>query len=208
MSNRHHISIGGTAVLLVLALFGAVAYASVSRLSKQQQAVVETNAGISSVQQLLVASYEAEQAGAAFLRTGSAASQSAFDDAKGRIEYALDDLRRRAEDRPRQRVVLDTLGQLIGARIGEYTDAMALKKRQSVAKVEHVVHSDTLREVRGGMQPLLQRMREEELVVLAERTRLMASQGKLSRYVVLGGSIVAFLVAAVVLVPGKPAEVA
>lgn len=201
MPPRIRFTVGSTAVLVVLAMFGAVAFASVSRLSRQQEAVGDTNAGINSVQDLLVASYEADRSGMNYLQRGSAGSMSAFVEARGRIEDALDDLRRRAEDRPRQRAVLDTLGHLIGARVGAISDAMNLKKRQAQANAIQVLQVDSSRETRGGMLPLIQRMREEELVMLAERTRLMAREGQISRMVVLGGSIIAFLVAAVVLVP-------
>ena len=200
MPNRVRFTSGGTAVLIVLALFGAVAFASVSRVSRQQQAFVETNDGISSVQELLVASYEAERTGMSYLRTGSRGALAEFDTAKSRIEFALDDLRKRAEDRPRQRAVLDTLGQLIGNRISSISDAMNVKRRQNAPAAVPVAHADSA-EPRGGMLPLIQKMREEELVVLAERTRLMSRNGQISRMVVLGGSIIAFLVAAVVLVP-------
>lgn len=200
MPQRIRFASGGTAVLVVLALFGAVAFASVSRVSRQQQAVVETNDGINSVQELLVASYEAERNGMSYLRTGSRGALAEFDTAKSRIEFALDDLRKRAEDRPRQRAVLDTLGQLIGSRIEGITMAMNVKRRQTSPGVVPVTLVDST-EPRGGMLPLIQKIREEELVVLAERTRLMSRNGQISRMVVLGGSIIAFLVAAVVLVP-------
>ena len=203
MPNRLRVTVGSTAVLVILALFGAVAFTSVSRLSKQQADVGETNAGITSVQDLLVASYEAEHSGMDYLQRGSAGSLDAFADARGRIEDALDDLRRRAEDRPRQRAALDTLGQLIGARVGAMSDAINLRKRERSSSTMQVVHVDSTRETRGGMLPLVQRVREEELVVLGERTRLMARNGQISRMVVLGGSIIAFLVAAVVLVPAR-----
>jgi CHASE3 domain sensor protein len=188
---------------VVLALFGAVAFASVSRLSRQQQAIVDTNTGINTVQDLLVANYEAERAGTDYLRDGSPSSLEAFTNARNRIESALDDLRKRAEDRPRQRTTLDTLGQLIGARLGEFSNAMNQKRRQGDPTAIPVIHTDSGRETRAGVLPLIQRMREEELVVLAERTRLMSRNGQVSRLVVLGGSIVAFLVAAVVLVPAR-----
>jgi CHASE3 domain sensor protein len=201
MPHRLRVSVGGTAVLLVLALFGAVAFASVSRLSKQQAAIGDTNAGINSVQNLLVATYEADRAAGDYVQRGSAISLTSFVDARARIEDALDDLRRRAEDRPRQRAVLDTLGQLIGARVGAMDDAISMKKRQTEPSAITVAHVDSSKETRGGMLPLIQRMREEELVMLAERTRLMSREGRISRMIVLGGSIIAFLVAAVVLVP-------
>jgi CHASE3 domain sensor protein len=201
MPHRFRVSVGGTAVLLVLALFGAVAFASVSRLSKQQAAIGDTNAGISSVQNLLVATYEAERSTGDYIQNRSAASLDGFVDARGRIEDALDELRRRAEDRPRQRAVLDTLGQLIGARVGVMDDAISVRKRQAQPTALQVAHVDSSRETRGGVLPLIQRMRDEELVMLAERTRLISREGEMSRMIVLGGSIVAFLVAAVVLVP-------
>jgi CHASE3 domain sensor protein len=194
-------TVGSTSVLVVLALFGAVAFASVSRLSRQQEAIGDTNVGINTVQDLLVASYEAERSGMDYLQRGSAESMNSFLTARGQIEDALDDLRRRAEDRPRQRAALDTLGHLIGARVGAMSDAINIRKRQATGSAVQVVQTDSTRETRGGMLPLVQRVREEELVVLAERTRLMSRNSQISRMIVLGGSIIAFLVAAVVLVP-------
>ncbi len=110
------LSIGVGAALLVLALFGAAAFASVSRLANEQEAVLHTNEAISMIDQLLVASTEAERAGTEFILTAAPDALNAFGTAQGNAEDALDGLRSAAEDKTRERAALDTLGPLIGHR--------------------------------------------------------------------------------------------
>jgi CHASE3 domain sensor protein len=197
------LTVGAGAALLVLAVFGAVAFASVSRLTTQQEVVVEANSAINRIDDVMNASSEAERAGAAYMLTGAPDALTAYETARSQIEDALDELRSRAEDRPRVRAVLDTLGPLIGARIGTINASVAARRRGGSTDALAAARADSARATRGGMLPLLQRMREEELTLLGERTRLMARDGQTSRMVVLVGSIIAFLLVAIVLRPSR-----
>jgi CHASE3 domain sensor protein len=197
----HRFSINAGAALLVLALFGAVAFASVARLANQQEAVVVTNKAISDLDQLLAASSEAERAGTEFIMTGAADAHNAFDTAQLRVEDALDAMRLRAEDRPRERSALDTLGPLIGRRFETLNAGITARRHKGAQAALALARADTSRTTRGGILPLLQRMREEELVLLAEKTRLMAQEGKMGRAVILVGSLLAFILAAIAFSP-------
>lgn len=195
-------SIGAGMAMLLFALFGAVAFAAVSRVASQQEAVLRANQVIASIDKLLVAASEAERAGNEFVLHGNPRSLEDFNTARSDLEDALDALRIGSEDRPRQRAALDSLGPMIGERFGVLTSAIGARRREGTAAGAAVLaHADSTRSSRGGMIPLLHRVRNEELVVLAERTRLMVENGRTSRNVVLIGSIAAFLLAGVALSP-------
>ena len=203
-----YLSIGAGAALLVLALFGAVAFASVSRMATQQEAVRDANDAIAQIDQIFVATADAERAGTEFMLTARNDSYEAFRQAQGRVEDALDAIRVRAEDRPRERAVLDTLGPALGDRFQALNAGIAQRKRDGAKAAVTLTDNDSTRATRGGILPLLNRLREEELVVLAERTRLMAENGRTSKAVILAGSILAFLLAAVALTPVTPNMIA
>ncbi|HYV96298.1 MAG TPA: CHASE3 domain-containing protein [Gemmatimonadaceae bacterium] len=199
-------SVGAGTALLVLALFGAVAFASVSRLSTQQAAVNDANAAIAKIDELLTASSDAEREGTDYTMTGAKDALDGFSAARGRAEDAIDALRARVEDNPRERSTLDTLGPRIGERFSRLSAGITLRGRKGAAAAVEFAKADTARSTRGGILPLIQRMRDEELVLLAEKTRLMTQNGKISRAVILGGSVLAFLLAAVAFAPAGAQE--
>jgi CHASE3 domain sensor protein len=197
-------SIGAGAALLVIALFGAVAFAAVSRLATEQEAVLEANGVIAQLDQLLTASSDAEHAGAAYVASGTESALESFTRARGEVEDALDGLRSASEDRPRQRVALDSLGALVGQRFATINEAINARRRGGAAAAQALAAADTAVATRGGILPLLQRVRSEELVMLAEKTRLMSEKGRASKMVILIGSISAFLISALALSPIRP----
>ena len=201
-------SISAGAALVVLALFGAVAFASVSRLADEQEAVLVTNRAISDLDQVLAASSEAERAGTEFILTGGGDALRAFEAAQRQLEDALDALRLRAEDRPREQSALDTLGPLVGRRFETLNMGIAARRHRGPAAALALARADSGRPTRGGILPLLQRMRDEELVLLAEKTRLVSAKGRTSKAVILGGSLLAFILVAIALSPVAPAATA
>jgi CHASE3 domain sensor protein len=200
------LTVGAGAALSVLALFGAVAFASVSRLSKEQRAIADANHTLAAVDQLLVASAEAERAGSEFLLTRAPAANEAFMEARSDAEESLDVLRASAEDRPSARAALDTLGPMIGERFASLSAGIVARRRGVPRTETTLARADSLRAARRMMLPLLNRIRDEELVVLAEKTRLMSKNGMISKVVILAGSILAFLLAAIAFVPRKTAD--
>lgn len=202
------LSIGAGAALLVIALFGIVAFASVQRLATQQVAVADANMAIGKLDQLSAASIEAERSGDEFIFNGTTDALETFDQARSRAEEALDVLRQRSEDRPRERLALDSAGPLIGERFRALTEGIALRKARGAAAAAEYEKNLHPRVVRGGVQPLLQRMRDEELKVLAERTRLQIGHGKTAASVILLGSIIALVLAALAMTPVRPSVAA
>ena len=198
------LSIGAGTALLVLALFGAVAFFAVSRLASQHEDVADVNTAIAKIDQLLAASADAERAGTEFMMTGSQEALDGFDQARGQVEEAFDVLRQRAEDRPRERSALDSVGPLIGQRFTTLSAGIAMRRRQGADAAIKFARADAGRVIRGTVLPLLKRIRDEELVVLAEKTRLQTKHGKTASSVILVGSVFAFLLAAIAFTPIRP----
>lgn len=123
------LSIGAGTALLVLALFGVVAFFAAQRLSTQRAQIADVNDAIASLDQLLVASADAEHAGSEFMLTGAQDAAEAFDKARSRVEDAVDVLRDRTEDRPRQRAALDSVGPVLGRRFAALSRGILIRKR-------------------------------------------------------------------------------
>jgi CHASE3 domain sensor protein len=202
------LSIGAGAALLVLSLFGIVAFASVSRLASQEAAVADANVAIATIDQLSAAHADADRSGSEFVLTGSPEALEGFTAARSSIEDALDAIRRRTEDRPRQRTALDSLGPLIGERLSTLNAAIALRQREGPAPALEHLRARPARVTRGGIQPLIQRMREEESRVLGDRTRLQQQHGRTAATVILLASMLAFVLAALAFSPVRPSMAA
>ncbi len=202
-------SIGAGWALLVLALFGLVALNGVMHVVQQQTSVADANGALEHLSQVQVASAEAERAGTAYLSTGDERDRLAFAGARSDVEDALDELHRRSEDNPRQRAALDSLAPFLADRLGALSTAMSLRERAGADSAAAFWASGTER-ARLTVVPLVQRLRDEELRRLAERTRMQAARGRLAGQLMLAGSILAFVLAAVAFRPvssaaGKPA---
>ena len=202
------LSVGAGAALLVLSLFGIAAFMSVDRLAKQEAAVADANAAITTIDQLLTANAEAERAGSEFILTGASDALEGFTAARSRIEDALDAIRRRSEDRPRQRTALDSLGPMIGERLSTLNAGITIRQRDGAAKAAEFDRKNPARVLRGGVLPLIQRMREEESRVLGDRTRVQQQHGRTASFVILLASILAFLLAALAFQPLRPTTAA
>lgn len=202
------LSIGAGAALLVLSLFGIVAFAAVSRLAVQEAAVADANAAIARIDQLLAASADADRAGSEFILTGADDALEAFASARGRIEDALDVLRLRSEDLPRERAALDSLGPIIGQRLTTLNNGIAIRRRDGEAKAAAFHRDNPITVSRGGILPLIQRMREEESRVLGDRTRLQQQHSRTAATVILLASVFAFVLAALAFSPVRPSMAA
>ena len=202
------LSIGAGTVLLVLALFGTAAAIAASRLSTQAQQITDVNGAIASLDQLLVASADAEHAGTEFMMTGAQDASEAFDKARGNVEDAVDVLRNRTEDRPRQRAELDSIGPLLGTRFAALSHGILIRKRQGADSAMKFARADAGRVTRGGMLPLVHRMRDEELRVLADRMRQQQLRGHTASTLMLGASLLAFVLAGLAFTPVRPAAAA
>ena len=165
------LSITSGAALLLLAAVGVVAYLSTTQLVDAQRAAAATNLNIARLDRVLQRTGAADEAISRYAESGDRAFLSVIDAAQSDLEYALDSLRTATEDHPVQRRNLDSLGTVVGARLREI---------RQVALVREKVGHDSAAKLSGAGRSvarptlLLGDMRNEEVRVLGERTRVMA----------------------------------
>lgn len=199
------LSITSGAALVLLSLVGIVAYVSSTQLVGAERAVAATNVNVSRVDRVLARTLDAENAQRWFLSTGDRQLLPAIDSAKSDVEYALDSLRQATEDNPEQRRNLDSLEPIISARFADIARSVAVRQKAGRDSADKLMRAERAMRSREGAAPLIQKMRDEEMRILGERTLRMARHGRVSRGLMAGGSVLALLFALIALQPLRPA---
>lgn len=191
------LSITSGAAMSILGAVGVVAYLSTSQLVTAQEAAGHTNETIGRLDRVLASTMAAEASLRAYV-AGDATAKAEVDSAQGVVEGALDSLRSGTEDHPAQRALLDSLGPVVGAHFRDVRRVMFVRTRVGRDSAARLLKNRTAR-----LSParILAEMRDEEVRVLGERTRAMASTGRTSRMFIVAGSLFAFVLALVALQP-------
>lgn len=192
------LSITSGMAMALLGSSGVVAFLSTTQLMDAQAAAAVTNNNIARLDRVLVRSRDAEGAARRYVETRGAGSLALLDAAQSDVEYALDSIRVASEDHPSQRRYLDSLGPIVGAHFRDLREAALVRRlagRDSAMKL--LVAGRAVR----GPERLIADMRNEEVRVLGERSRLMANSARTSRVFIIGGSLLAFLLALIALQP-------
>jgi CHASE3 domain sensor protein len=198
------LSIGTGAALGLLALMGFVSYVSLHQMIGGQRAVAATNENISHLEQVVGRTVDAENAERGYASTGDEQYLEPMHAAFSDVEDAIQFLVKATEDNPDQRRNLDRLTPLISKRFKEIQAVIAMRKRSGVDSAAAMMKSQNAVRGRDGIGPLATKMREEELRVLGERTRAMTKTGNTALNVILGGSLLALVLALAALQPLRP----
>jgi CHASE3 domain sensor protein len=198
------LSIGTGAALSLVALVGLVSYLSITQMIGGERAVAAANANIARIDRVGARTVDAENAQRGFVSTGDTLYLPAIELAQSDVEFALDSLRTATEDHPSQRQNLDRVSQLVATRFRELRMAVSVRQRSGLDSAAKVLKAERAVRARDGVGPLLNRMRDEELVVLGERTRVMTDRGVAASNFILVGSFLALILAAIALQPLRP----
>jgi len=198
------LSIGTGAALGLLALVGLVAYVSITQMIGGEQAVAATNANVAQLDRIVTRTLDAENAQRGFISTGDTAYLEPMAAAQNDVEAAFDSLGTATEDNPQQRRKLDSLAQMVSRRFGEIRASVAARRRAGADAATKLLRPEKAIRAREGAGPLANRMRDEELRVLGERTRAMTETGRAASNFIFAGSILALLLAAIALQPLRP----
>jgi CHASE3 domain sensor protein len=196
------LSIGTGAALGLLALVGLVSYFSISQLIGGEHAVAGTNANIARLDRIITRTVDAENGHRGFVSTGDERYLEPINAAQGDVEYALDTLRGATEDDPEQRRNLDKLSPLVANRFREIRAAIALRQRFGLDTAAKLLRTE--KQMRDGAGVLANQMRDQELRVLGERTRVMTDRGETALNFILTGSLLALGLALIALQPLRP----
>ena len=198
------LSIGIGVSLVVLGMVGLVSYASLSQLMGGQRAVASTNNNISRLDRVIARTLDGENAERGFVSTGDSAYLAPLNDAQSDVEFGLDSLRAATEDNPAQRRTLDSLAPMLSSRFRDIRGAVAMRQRFGADSARLVLRREKSLRDAAGAGSLANRMRDEELRVLGERTRTLTASGTTASRVILAGALLALALSFVALQPLRP----
>ena len=195
------LSITSGAALLMLSAVGLVSYLSTTQMVDAQRAAAVTNQNIEHIDRVSVRSMTAETAIHSYVENGNAAMLGVIDAAQSDVEYALDSLRAASEDHPAQRANLDKLGPILGAQFIDGRHLMLIRTKSGAEAAAKALRKEP---PRTSPSRLLAEMRNEEVRVLGEKSRVMVESGKSTRIFIVVGSIFSLSLAALALQPLRP----
>jgi CHASE3 domain sensor protein len=198
------LSITSGGALTILGLIGLVSYLNTRQMIGTQRAVAATNANIARLDRVLDRTRHAETARREYIIRDEPQFVDSINAAQGDVEYAFDSLRAATEDNPEQRRNLDKLAPLVAARLREIREGVAARRRFGADSALAALRRESALTPHDGAAALFLRMRDEELRVLGERTRVMVVTGRMAANFILGGTLLAFVLALVALQPLRP----
>ena len=195
------LSITSGAAMLMLSAVGLVSYLSTTQMVDAERAASLTNQNIERFDRVLVRTMEAERAVHRYVSTGDSAALGAIDAAQSDVESALDSIRIASEDHPAQRENLDKLGPMIGAQLKDVHTLSLIRQKLGRDSATKAAASEPSR---PSPARLLAEMRNEEVRVLGEKSRVMVASGRSTRVFIIAGSIFSLILAALALQPLRP----
>ena len=198
------LSIGTGVSLVLLALVGLVAYASLTQLLGGQRDVSATNRNIAQLDRVIARTLDGENAERAFVATGDSAYLEPLNDTQNDVEFGLDSLRAATEDNPLQRRALDSLAPMLAVRFREIRNAVAMRHRFGADSARQILRREKPVRGKAGAAALANNMRDEENRVLGERARAMTARAVTASRFILAGAVLALALSLVALQPLRP----
>lgn len=195
------LSITSGAALALLGLGGAVSYFYATRLVAADRAVTQTNQNIAAAVRILVGTRDAELATKAYVVRGDSTARRALQAAQASVEDAIDAMRLVSEDNLHQREFLERLVPQVAASFGEFRMTAAIRDRSGADSARSYLMREAPRHEADSLLTIVDGMRNEELRVLAERTRHQSATGTTTLRVILLGTALTFLLAGFALQP-------
>ena len=189
------------AALAVLGLFGAASYYYASHLVAADRIVQRANANMAAALRVVVARADGERLAKAYIVRPDSATRRLLQGAQVQVEDALDVMRRGTEDNPREFERVRALASGAAQQFDAFRAAMLLRDRASADSARRALSSEPSAQVADSLMALVTQIREEELRVLGEQTRLQNAHSTSVQRVILAAMVLAFLLAGVALQP-------
>jgi len=195
------LSITTGAALVLLGLSGGVSYYYASRLMAADSAVRQTNENITTAFQIVVSTHDAELATKAYVVRADSSARTSLMQAQSSVEDAIDAMNQVSEDNPRQRQLLERLVPQVAASFSEFRTTLAIRDHAGADSARRYLMRESLPHEADSLRKIVGEMRNEELRVLAERTRHRNTTGATALRIILLGTALTFLLAGLALQP-------
>ncbi|HEY3287893.1 MAG TPA: CHASE3 domain-containing protein [Gemmatimonadaceae bacterium] len=193
------ISIG--AALVVLGGFGAASYYYASRLVAADRAVERANTNMAAAFHVVVSRQEGEHLAKAYVVRPDSVTRALLQAAQARVEDALDALHRGTEDNPRQFARVHALAEGAAQNFETFRSTVLIRDHVGADSARRVLTGERSANAADSLMKIVNEIREDELRVLGERTRLQNAHSATAQRVILVGMVLAFLLAGVALQP-------
>jgi len=186
------------AALVAVVVIGLLSYRSLAARSEAATAVNHTNDVEDHLHRFLSQVKDAETGQRGFLLTGAESYLDPYQVALGAIAAELATLRRLTADNPAEQRNLAILEPLVGSKLDELEQTIALKRSGDDPGALSLVRSDRGKAAMDRVRELVEAMLGIEQALLVQRTDAWESSVRWSSYVMFGG--VAVLVCMIALV--------
>ncbi len=197
ISTTRKFSIGLFAVTAIALLFAGIAYLSLSELSSRSGWVTHTNHVLLALENLSADLNAAESGQRGYLLTGKAEYLEPYFAVRDVIPTRLSDVRRLVRDNPLQRAILDTLDQVIPARLAVIQEALDSATQGGLSAGAIVVGQAKGKFLMEQARRLLHRMTDQERMLLEERLQDQRAGVQRSSNVITAGLGLAVLLCAI-----------
>jgi methyl-accepting chemotaxis protein len=184
--------------LAVLLVVGAVSYDSTTKLRSSADWVQHTHEVITSLDELLSATKDAETGERGFVITGESRFLEPFNGASDVVDQKLKQVRDLTSDNPIQQQRLQALEPLVASKFTELQVVIDLRKTKGFAAASQEVLTDKSKSLMDAIRKLVNTMVSEETGLLDKRSAVEKDRAHLTVLTITLGCVISFVVLGVV----------
>jgi len=192
-SAERKVRAGFALALMVLILIGGMSYFSLVRLHEDRVWVEHTQEVIATLRHVLATVAEAESGERGYVITGQEEFLETYQNAASDADTEMRTLRSLTADNAVQRDRLETLVQLVSARLSTLQDTVDARGKEGFRAAQQHVASGRGEQIHGRIRGLLAEMEATEQSLLQERAARARHAGAVARTVIVAGITLAFV---------------
>ncbi len=185
--------VGFAAAVVTLLLVASFGYRSLDNTTQSTQLTTHTMQVMQQVDTLMSSLKDAETGQRGFLLTGRESYLEPYEGARASIPQQLQQLRQLTADNTTQQQLLSQLQRLIEEKLSELQQTVDLKRAGDSERALTLVLTDRGKLTMDRARDLAAQFLDEDRTLLASRLDAMRQAGKLAMVVVIGGSIILFV---------------
>ncbi len=183
--------------LFIFVVVGAVSYWSTAQLISASEWRKHTYEVLGKLDEVISFIKDVEIGARSYVVTGEESYLEPYQNALGKIDADLQELRRMTEDNPRQQTRLNALEPLIKSRFAAARETIEARRAGGIEEGVKVVKTGKGHELSIEIQKLVSEMEAEEQGLLKKRGDETDADARNSERTIVGGTVVALIVALV-----------
>ncbi len=156
------VAFGLAAVLLFFVVSGCVSYWNTQTLSRNAQLVAHTHEVITDLTDILSLMQDAETGQRGYVITGNDSYLTPYNNALGKIEATLVELRTLTRDNPDEQARIEAMRPHITAKLNELRETIELRRTQGFDAAKNVVVTDKGKNEMDAVRAILTNMQQSE----------------------------------------------